>query len=92
VVGKAIVVGYESGLERVDVLYSSLVMQMMGQILRVRPPSWSRESTRAYRLSTQPERSREQSPEPPEDQSPSEWFPLPSEWFPLPSASSKPDR
>jgi hypothetical protein len=51
VVSKVIVVGYEADLERVDVLYSSLVLQMMRQALRVRPPSGSCESTRTYRLS-----------------------------------------
>lgn len=49
--GGAVVVGFASDLERVDLLYSSLNLQMLSQVKDVTPDYWSNESTRGFRVS-----------------------------------------
>jgi len=50
-VGHCIVVGYESDLKRVHLLYSSLLLQAMSQVLRQRPPEDRHVSVTTYRKS-----------------------------------------
>ena len=47
---KVHVFGFQSDLERLDVLYTSLLLQMSGGLMQTQPPAWSR-SPRAWRRS-----------------------------------------
>lgn len=44
-----ILFGHRSDIERVELLYTSLLLQVASQIGRVRPDHWSRDDTAAYR-------------------------------------------
>ncbi len=43
------VMGYRSDLQRVELTYTSLLLQATRTVVRQRPPEWSRESTAAFR-------------------------------------------
>jgi hypothetical protein len=43
------VMGFESDLQRVEVVFTSLLLQATIEVVRQRPPTWSRESTTAFR-------------------------------------------
>lgn len=43
------VIGYRSDIERVELLYTSLLVQATAQLLRVRPPAYSGESVKSFR-------------------------------------------
>lgn len=43
------VMGFESDLQRVEVVFTSLLLQATKDVVRQRPPTWSRESTTAFR-------------------------------------------
>jgi Protein of unknown function (DUF2786) len=43
------VMGFESDLQRVEVVFTSLLLQATRDVVRQRPPTWSGESTTAFR-------------------------------------------
>lgn len=43
------VIGHRSDIERVELLYTSLLVQATAQLLRVRPPAYSGESVKSFR-------------------------------------------
>ncbi|MFC4951070.1 DUF2786 domain-containing protein [Pseudonocardia sp. GCM10023141] len=43
------VIGFESDLRRIEVTYTSLMLQATKSVVHQRPPEWSRESTTAFR-------------------------------------------